>query len=293
MSEDEAVRVRIPVRVDFAGGWTDVHYFSSQEGGEVLNAAILPCVEGEADWRGTQLDLRYSLDLPPGTGLGTSASVDVAWLAMTYRLMGREFTAAELAEDAYRLEKLLGVEGGKQDQYAAALGGFNYLRFGAEDEPADVEQLDIPLGVRAELEGRLLLAYTGQAHASGDLHERVWDAYRSGDREKHEVLCRMRELVPFARRALLDAQFEELARIMIETYELSLRLERELVTPEMDALAEAAHHAGAIGWKACGAGGGGCMLFLCQEGALPRLVERFEKMGVQVIPVRFQPGSER
>ena len=76
------VSVRIPVRIDVAGGWSDVHYFSAREGGAVLNAAISPYVEGSARWEGWQLHVAYSLSLPPGSHLGTSASIDVAWLAL-------------------------------------------------------------------------------------------------------------------------------------------------------------------------------------------------------------------
>ena len=137
------VTVRIPVRIDFAGSWSDVHYFSAREGGAVLNAAISPYVEGSARWEGWQLHLEYNLALPAGSHLGTSASVDVAWLALTNGLTGRKQSPVELAEAAYHLEKMLGVTGGKQDQYAAVLGGFNLLRFGAEDEPADADRVRV------------------------------------------------------------------------------------------------------------------------------------------------------
>src|SRR5438067_2719882 len=155
------VTVRIPVRIDFAGGWSDVHYFSAREGGAVLDAAITPYVEASARWEGWQLHVAYGLSLPPGSHLGTSASIDVAWLALTNGLTGREQSPVELAEAAYRLEKMLGVTGGRQDQYAAALGGFTLLRFGAEDEPADVERLEVPpRTVRAVGEG-CLVCYAG------------------------------------------------------------------------------------------------------------------------------------
>src|SRR5207253_5138957 len=89
------VAVRIPVRIDFAGGWSDVHYFSAREGGGVLNAAITPCVAGRARWEGQQLHVEYSLSLPPDSHLGTSASIDVAWLALTNGLTGREQSPVE------------------------------------------------------------------------------------------------------------------------------------------------------------------------------------------------------
>ncbi|MEJ7654270.1 MAG: hypothetical protein WKH64_13575 [Chloroflexia bacterium] len=85
MAEDDAATVRAPVRVDFAGGWTDVHYFSEREGGAVLNAAINHYVEGRASWRDGRLRVGYELTAPPGSGLGSSAAINVAWLALTNR----------------------------------------------------------------------------------------------------------------------------------------------------------------------------------------------------------------
>src|SRR5919204_5287628 len=177
------VTVRIPVRLDFAGGWSDVHYFSAREGGAVLNAAINPYVEGSAHWAGWQLHLEYSLSLPAGSHLGTSASIDVAWLTLTNGLTDRQQSSVDLAEAAYHLEKMLGITGGKQDQYAAALGGFNLLRFGAEDEPADVERLDVPPQMVRALRERCVLCYAGKPPGAGSLHEQVWERYRGGDEE--------------------------------------------------------------------------------------------------------------
>lgn len=67
--------VRVPSRIDLAGGWSDVHYFSAREGGAVINAAISPYVEGRASWQDNALRLEYTLSLPPGSHLGTSSSI--------------------------------------------------------------------------------------------------------------------------------------------------------------------------------------------------------------------------
>jgi D-glycero-alpha-D-manno-heptose-7-phosphate kinase len=205
--------VRIPVRIDFAGGWSDVHYFSEREGGAVLNAAISPYVEGRARWQGWQLHLEYSLALPSGSHLGTSASVDVAWLALTNGLTGRKQSPVELAEAAYHLEKMLGVTGGKQDQYAAALGGVNLLRFGAEDEPADVEQLAVLRQTVHALQERCVLCYSGKPPGAGSLHEQVWERYR-GAEEIAAALRTMRDSVTPARDALLRGDLDALAGVL-------------------------------------------------------------------------------
>jgi D-glycero-alpha-D-manno-heptose-7-phosphate kinase len=100
---------------------------------------------------------------------------------LTNGLTGRKQSPVELAEAAYHLEKMLGVTGGKQDQYAAALGGFNLLRFGAEAELADVEQFDVPPRLARALRERCVLCYSGTPPGAGSLHEQVWERYRGGD----------------------------------------------------------------------------------------------------------------
>jgi len=291
MTEPRSVRVRIPVRVDFAGGWSDVHYFSAREGGGALSATIDRFVEGHALADGERMQLAYRTSVPRGSGLGGSAALDVAWLALTNGLMGRAQSAVELAEGAYRLEKVLGVEGGKQDQYASALGGFNLLRFGAEPEPGTVERLQPDAGVVAELEARLVLCYLGGARHSGDLHERVWAPFLGGDAGILAALREIRDSVEPGREALLRGDAEALAEIMTINREGARRLVPELVTPEMDELFEAGSASGAIGSKACGAGGGGCLVFLCRVGATEQVGRALEAHGAQLLPFRFEPYS--
>jgi D-glycero-alpha-D-manno-heptose-7-phosphate kinase len=281
------VTVRIPVRIDFAGGWSDVHYFSAREGGAVLNAAISPYVEGSARWEGWQLHLEYSLGLPAGSHLGTSASIDVAWLALTNGLTGRKQSSVELAEAAYHLEKMLGVTGGKQDQYAAALGGFNLLRFGAEDEPADVEQLDVPPRLARALRERCVLCYSGKPPGAGSLHEQVWERYRGGDEEIAAALREMRDSATPARDALLRGDLEALAGVLTVNREAARRLHPGTVTPRMDELFAAGTDAGALGAKACGEGGGGCLLFLCAEGRRQAVEDTLRARGGELIAFEF------
>jgi D-glycero-alpha-D-manno-heptose-7-phosphate kinase len=279
--------VRIPVRIDFAGGWSDVYYFSSREGGAVLNAAISPYVEGSARWEGWQLHLEYSLALPAGSHLGTSASIDVAWLALTNGLTGRKQSPVELAEAAYHLEKMLGVTGGKQDQYAAALGGFNLLRFGAEDEPAHVEQFAVPPQTAHALRERCVLCYSGKPPGAGSLHEQVWERYRGGDEEIAAALRAMRDSTTPARNALLRGDLDALAGVLAVNREAARRLHPGTVSSRMDALFAAGADAGALGAKACGEGGGGCLLFLCAEGKRHAVEDALRARGGELIAFEF------
>jgi D-glycero-alpha-D-manno-heptose-7-phosphate kinase len=280
-------RVRVPARVDFAGGWTDVRYFAEREGGQVLNAAINHYVEGWAEWTAQRFHLEYTLDLPSGSHLGTSAAIDVAWLALTNAIIGRKQSGVDLAEAAYRLEKVLGIEGGKQDGYAAALGGFLQLWFGKEDEPARTERLLLPEPVVQALEDRCLLCYLGLAEAADAVHTLVWERYRQGDGEVGAALRDLRDSVPPAREALSAGNIDELAHVMSFNRDTVRRLHEKAVTPRMDALFHAGERAGAVGSKACGGGGGGCLLFIAAPDGRAALAQAIQAAGAAVIPFRF------
>jgi D-glycero-alpha-D-manno-heptose-7-phosphate kinase len=286
-----SVSVRIPVRVDFAGGWSDVPYFSAREGGAVVSAAIDLHVEGRAWSTGRGMRVEYGTTVPSGSGLGASAALDVASLALSNALMGRRISAVQLAEDAYRLEKLLGVEGGKQDQYAAALGGVNHLTFGAEEEPATVEPLTLGQAILRTLQEHVVLCYTGSAHHSGSLHERVWQPFLSGERRIGDALREIRDSVPHARAALIAGDLEALGELLTINSEGARRMIPELVTPAMDALFDAAKDAGAVGGKACGAGGGGCLVILAARGHAADVRDAVQRAGAEILPFAFEPTS--
>lgn len=284
--------MRAPVRIDFAGGWTDVHYFSALEGGAVVSGAIEPYVAGRVARRGHDLRFEYRVGVPSGSGLGASAALQVAWLALVNASTGRVQTPTQLAEAAYALEKLLGIEGGKQDQYAAALGGFNYMTFGAEHEAAQVERLTPDGAVVRWLESSLVLCYTGTARHSGALHEQVWAPVLRGDKRILGVLRAIHETVAPTRDALMSGDAARLGKLLTANREAARALSPGLVTTEMDALFARAERAGAIGSKACGAGGGGCLVFLAAEDSKRRVERALVEAGARVLPVRFAWAME-
>src|SRR5437016_13672048 len=124
------VTARVPVRIDFAGAWTDVDTFAVESGGAVVNATIDQYIHGRLEVReDCGIEVSYRSDLPAGSGLGSSSAMNVCWLSLIQSQLHPGMPAEAIAEMACRLEQTLGVLGGKQDQYAAALGGFNLLRF--------------------------------------------------------------------------------------------------------------------------------------------------------------------
>src|SRR5437899_11133317 len=236
-----------PVRLDFAGGWTDVPRVWSGEGGVVVNGAFELtarvevrlggglirlvsedlCEELEcADSGGLVLDGRLDLlkaalrmlpvqaactittrcDAPPGSGLGSSGALDVALVAALALARGERFTGRELAEQAWYLETVEAkIPGGKQDQFAAALGGFQRLTF--RDPDVGIEPITLDTAFAAALERRTDLCYTGHSRVSGATIARVMAAYERGDSRVTGALRAMKDVAERMAEALPAADF--------------------------------------------------------------------------------------
>ena len=256
-------RARICCRIDLAGGWSDVPEFADEYGGEVVSVGIDQFVEGYSTWPEEGFDLRTRLPLPADTHLGSSASADCAFLAVTLALVGRLKTdvagRCELAEKSFRLEALIGEKGGKQDHYAAAFGGVHHYRFGHQDSPAEVEAIESDEARRRELRAHLLLWYTEIKSGSGDIHNDVWKHYREGDRRILPALKQLRDSCGPMRGAIEQQNYEAIGELLRLNRRLSASIDRRVEPPELKRFFEAADAAGGWGGKACGVGGGGCI----------------------------------
>lgn len=279
---------RAPLRIDLAGGWSDIPPFARREGGAVLNVAISRYVVGEvrhdAGDSGDSLRISYGLDLPSGAGLGSSAALSVAWLALVHANMGHQPDQQTLAREACELASLLGLLGGKQDEYAAALGGVHLMRFGAD---VAIEPLQLEMETRRELEQRLVLCYSGQARLSGDIHDRVWGAYERGDAGVGHTLGDLRDVALAMAEALTRGDFEAVAEQMRRNWAAQQRLHPSITNDHVDRLMRIAGEAGAQGGKACGAGGGGCLVFLVEPRRVGSVRDALQQSGAQVIDARI------
>src|SRR3989338_5195770 len=154
-------KVKAPIRIDFAGGTTDIEPFASKYGGVVLNAAIDRYIIGELTATNKKVSLKYQGNIPTSSGLGTSGVMNLVWLA----LISKTKNKPELAEKVYSLEQAIGLVGGKQDQYAAAFGGINFLEF--KNKKVKITRLDLEKKFIKKLESKLVIVYVGE-HFSGD-----------------------------------------------------------------------------------------------------------------------------
>ena len=315
-----------PVRLDFAGGWTDVPPFSAREGGVVVNGAIeltarvavriggrlirlvsedlgeeLEC----ADSGGLVLDGRLDLlkaalrmlpvqaactittrcDAPPGSGLGSSGAMDVALVAALALARAEQVTAREIAEQAWYLETVEAkIPGGKQDQFAAALGGFQRLTF--RDPDVGVEPITLDPAFATALARRTVLCYTGRSRVSGATIARVMAAYERGDPRITGALRAMKDLATAMVEALRAGDVARVAMLLSHNWTHQQALDPEMRTPEMAQLENALTAAGALGGKAAGAGAGGSMFFVTGDDPAPAIAAG-RAAGATVLPVRW------
>ena len=195
-----ATAARAPLRIDLAGGWTDVPAFADAEGGAVVNVAIDRYVQGEiaAD------DVRITRDVE-ASGLGSSAAEHV----LAYALRHPEADLDGIAEAAFASETAGSIAGGRQDQYAACYGGLSFMSFGrdAGGAPVHIERLEMPEAHLAALQKRLVLVDSGVARLSGEIHDAVWASYARHDDEVTGALLALKQYGRAMRDAIAGSDF--------------------------------------------------------------------------------------
>jgi D-glycero-alpha-D-manno-heptose-7-phosphate kinase len=232
-------------------------------------------------------DLWAHSDAPPGSGLGSSSTVVVALIGVLREWLNRPLTAYEVAELAYRIERVdLGLAGGRQDQYAATFGGFNFIEF--HRDGTVVTPLRIHRDVLQELEYRLLLCYMGQTRSSADIIERQTESYRRGREATVDALGHLKAETLEMKKALLLGQVDAIGELLHEAWEYKKRLDEGISTNQIDKLYQIARKEGAIGGKMPGAGGGGYFFFLTRFDRKHRVAAALEKHGGQVVPFQFE-----
>ncbi len=320
-----AFRAAAPVRLDFAGGWTDVPPYSAREGGVVVAAAVQLHAYAEVTPRdagyfliakdlGDALEvenmaalagdgplplLRAGIrliqsgpcsvvtrsDAPPGSGLGSSGAIDVALVAALAEAGGREASVREIADLACRLESREAGIPGGRQDQFMAAYG-GVLRLTFRDPDAAVEPIALDPAFAAELERRIVLCYTGASRFSGDTIGRVMRAYERGEPAIARALDGLRRVAEEMVGALRAADFARVGALFSENWRLQQVLDPGMSTPEMARLERAMHDAGALGGKAAGAGAGGSMFFLAPDDpSEARAV--VSRLGMRLLPVRW------
>lgn len=296
---------RAPTRIDFGGGWTDVPPYAEREGGFVCNLAITryatvlvapaaqsddftlsadrardrPLVEAAVRRAGvTGADVALYNDFPVGAGLGGSSAAGVALADALSRCTGHVLDAATLAERSRATEvEELGVAGGRQDHYASAFGGALALRF--SNRGTEVRQIPLTREARDDIERRCLVVYTGESRISGDTITAVTGAYERRDAKVLFALQRMKQLAEDMSRAIERGDIDSLASLVGEHWAHQRSLHPAIPTSRIDAIIERARRAGALGAKALGASGGGCVLVIARRGQESKVATAVAALG--------------
>ena len=233
------------------------------------------------------LTLRVRCDVKPGTGLGSSGAVTVALVKALATSLGQSADASGVAEiaceiDIGRLEQPVG----KQDQYAAAFGGINFIEFG--DDSVQVKPVELPLPLMLALERRVLLFFTGTARRSSAILSEQRARISGNDDETLAALHEIKALAYQAQELLQAGKLDEFGRLLHQAWEAKKRASQGVTNPEIDRLYEIARSAGALGGKIAGAGGGGFLTVFAEEGRQQEITSRLEGEGLFSMSFGFE-----
>lgn len=236
--------------------------------------------------------LTTEVDAPKGSGMGTSSTVTVAVLgafAQWLNLPLGEYDVARLAYDIERVD--LGMSGGRQDQYAATFGGFNYMEFYA-DEKVIVNPLRVRRSYQKELEHNLLLYYTGTSRLSAAIIDQQVEAFaktRHDQAESDSITAAhaLKQQAVRMKEALLTGDLDAIGPLLDFGWQHKKKLAAGISNPLIDQLYTTALRAGASGGKISGAGGGGFMTFYCPGSTRHAVADALADFGGEIRPFTF------
>jgi D-glycero-alpha-D-manno-heptose-7-phosphate kinase len=313
---------RTPFRVSFVGGGTDLPAFYEREQGAVLSTAVdkymfitvnrrfddsirvsyrktetvgcreeiehpivRACLEYTDQGRG--LEITSMADLPAGSGMGSSSSFTVGLLHALWAWKGRHMSAEELARQACEIEiEILKEPIGRQDQYAAAYGGLNTIRFNA-DHSVFTDPVIVQRGTLEALNQNLMMFYTGQTRSASAIL-----AKQSAETvDRMGILRQMRDQVDELACVLTEGRsLDRFGEILHEGWQLKRQITGGITNPDIDAAYDKAMSAGALGGKLLGAGGGGFLLFYV---APHKQVQVARSLGLRHLDMRFEAQGSK
>lgn len=239
------------------------------------------------------VDLTSFCDAPTGSGLGSSSTVVVALIRAFAELLNLPLDDYATAHLAYKIERIdCGLQGGRQDQYAATFGGFNFIEFYADDRVV-VNPLRIKSSTLWELESSLLLFYTGISRESARIIADQSNNLTKGVTKTVDAMHALKAEALQMKEAILRGNFDDLVETMRAGWASKKNLASSISNPWLDEVFDAALKAGARAGKISGAGGGGFMMFFVPPERRMRVIEALGQYPGQVSNCHFtKQGSE-
>ena len=230
------------------------------------------------------LELRTRSESPVGAGIAGSSALNIAVCGALNEWSGGHRSADEIFQIAMNVEaQAIDVPTGVQDYRPALYGGISAVELGVDGVRR------VPIAVKAEdLQARLVLAYTNASRNSGINNWEVTKRHIDGDRGVQERFARIRDIAAAMRNALERHDWPEVGRQIAVEWENRKRLAPGVTTPEIDAMLDAARHAGALAGKVCGAGGGGCLFCFGQPEAVPAIRDALASAGATLLDFRIE-----
>jgi D-glycero-alpha-D-manno-heptose-7-phosphate kinase len=233
------------------------------------------------------VDLFLASEIPPGTGLGSSASVCVNILKTLTNYLHRPLSKYQLAEQSFHIARnVLGKHVGKQDEYAAAFGGLNYISFN-EDGSTNLESIDLDPAILREFQSNLMLFFTGSAHHSWTILQEQESSTRAHTHSTLEALHEVKAVALRMREVLKAGELHRFGELLHESWQAKRKISSKISTTRIDQLYACAREHGAIGGKITGAGGGGFLLLYCEANNRRAVHEALSKEGVQEMAFSF------
>ena len=219
---------------------------------------------------------------PAGAGISGSSALMIASTAALARFTDRHLTLEQMRVIAQNVEaQIIRVPTGCQDYYPALYGGISAIHLDADGIHREAVTI-----APEEIESRFVLAYTGAPRQSGINNWEVFKAHINGDKRVFRNFDRIVEIAQSMHKALSNAKWDEVARLLREEWKLRRTNAPGIATPLIDKLIRAAGRHGGRAAKVCGAGGGGCVIFLVEEGAASRVATAIGDAGGRVLPLQ-------
>lgn len=230
-------------------------------------------------------------DASAGCGLGTSSTMVVCILKAFAEWLFLPLGDYEMARLAYEIErKDLAFSGGKQDQYAAAFGGFNYMEF-LKDDSVIINPLKIKRWICDELESSIVLYFTGASRNSTTIINEQKKNAAEGNASAIEAMHRIKASANEMKVALLKGDVRGIAAILQHAWEDKKKMAKSISNPVIQEAMDAAMQSGAIAGKVSGAGGGGFIIFMVNPEKRINVISSLKKLGGQIVPFQFSEGG--